>query len=77
MTEDSDNPPSLACELPMVRVSRAEYVQLAQALGTTPLAKYLVMSNGVQVGWRSNRYCYVSPVAFKVATGQYPKGYRP
>lgn len=68
---------SLPKALPMVRALMSEYVLLAHALGTTPLAKYLVMSNGVRVGWRSNRYVYISPVAFKVATGRYPRGYKP
>lgn len=64
---------SLPSELPMVRATREEYLILAHRLGTTPLAKYLVMSNGTRVGWRSNRFCYVSPVAFKVASGRYPR----
>lgn len=60
-------------ELPMVRATEEEYTILAHKLGTTPAAKYLVMSNGTRVGWRSNRYAYVSPIAFKVASGRYPK----
>jgi len=66
---------SLPDELPMVRATQEEYSILAHRLGTTPFAKYLVMSNGTKVGWRSNRYCYVSPVAFKVASGKYPRDY--
>ena len=77
MSQDSDDPPASPTELPMMRVSHTEYVQLAQALGTPPEAKYLVMTNGVRVGWQSNRFFYVAPAAFKVATGQFPKGYRP
>jgi len=44
-------------------------------IGTTPLAKALVMRNGMRVGWKSNRRYYVSPVAYKVASGRYPKNY--
>jgi hypothetical protein len=66
---------SLPKELPMVRATRKEYEILAHKLGTTPMAKYLVMSNGTRVGWYSNRFCYVSPIAFKVASGRYPKNY--
>jgi len=64
---------SLPEELPMVRATRKEYETLAHKLGTTPLAKFLIMSNGTRVGWKSNRFCYVSPVAYKVASGRYPK----
>jgi hypothetical protein len=64
-------------QLPLVMAAEHEYVALAYALGTTPLARFLVMSNGVRVGWRSNRHVYVSPAAYKVATGKYPRGYRP
>lgn len=68
---------NLPKELPMCRATRYEYQVLAYRLGTTPLAKYLVMSNGVKVGWRSNRHVYVSPDAYKVASGKWPKRYHP
>jgi len=61
---------TLPRELPMVMTSYRNYALLALKLGTTPLAKFLVMSNGTRVGWKSNRRCYVSPVAFKVASGK-------
>ncbi len=71
--------PSLIDTLPrvmdMVMATEHEYQILAHKVGTTPLAKYLVMVNGTRIGWRSNRHVYVSPIAFKVATGKYPRGY--
>jgi hypothetical protein len=63
----------LPAELPMEMACEDEYVFLARALGKAPFARILVMSNGVRVGWRSNRHVYVSPVAYKVASGRYPR----
>ncbi len=62
-------------DLEMVIATSAEYELLAHKLKTTPLAKVLVMSNGVRVGWKSNRRFYVSPHAYKVASGRYPQNY--
>jgi hypothetical protein len=58
---------SLPKELPMRMASRREFAILAHALDTTPLARYLVMSNGTRVGWKSNKHCYVSQEALDVA----------
>lgn len=66
---------SLPDELPMVRATEDEYAILAHRLGATPFAKTLVMSNGTRVGKRSNRYCYVSAAAYKVASGEFPRNY--
>lgn len=63
--------------LPMVMATEREYAELAEKVGSPPFSYLLTMSNGVNVGWRSNRHVYVSPEAYKVATGKYPKGYRP
>ena len=73
--DKSDLVKSLPAELPIIRATNQEYAILAHRLGTTPFAKYLVMSNGTRVGRRSNRYCYVSPIAFKVASGNFPRSY--
>jgi len=59
----------------MIPATRDEYALLARRLGTTSMAKYLVMSNGTRVGWQSNRNWYVSPIALKVANGNYPRNY--
>ena len=67
---------TLPSELPMIRVLRTEYEELAIALGKAPFARTLVLSNGTRVGWMSNRFTYASPVAYKVATGRFPKWYR-
>ena len=72
----SDLDESLPTELRMVMATEREYRLLANALGKSSFARYLVMTNGVRVGWRSNRHVYVSPIAYKVASGNYPKGFR-
>ena len=56
--------------LSLVRCTRDEYGFLARYCGTVPEAKSILMDNGVVVGSRSNRYCYVSLVAFEVASGR-------
>ena len=58
-----------------VKGTEDEYAVLAAKVGAVPFAKQLVMSDGVKIGSRSNRFVYVLPVAYKVATGKYPKGY--
>ena len=64
-----------AGELPMMRVRQSEYEQLAVAMGKSALARRLEMENGILAGWRSNRYAYASPIAYRVATGMDVRGY--
>lgn len=47
--------------------SESEYKIIAEAIGTNPKSKHLVMGNGVKVGVRSEQNIFVSPEAFKVA----------
>lgn len=75
MNTDTEIPSDSKNTLDMVSATLNEYQLLAHKIGTTPLAKVLVMRNGMRVGWKSNRRYYVSPVAYKVASGSYPKNY--
>jgi len=50
--------------------SEKQFAELAIAMNMSPLSNALIMSNGYQVGWRSNRRTYVSAIAYKTATGK-------
>jgi len=67
--------PGLPGGLPMMKVRQAEFERLAAAMGKATFLKYLVMNNGVYVGWRSKRFAYVSPIAYRVAIGSDVSGY--
>ncbi|MCG8612389.1 MAG: hypothetical protein MI864_17870 [Pseudomonadales bacterium] len=64
------------CNRPgMVRATEAEYQFLAKKVGAVPFATQLVLSDGRMVGCRSNQYAYILPIAYKIATGKFPKNY--
>ncbi len=69
-------PEDVGDSLPLVRCMRDEYGFLPRYCGTVPEAKSIRMDNGVVVGSRSNRYYYVSPIAFEVASGKKLSGRR-
>lgn len=56
--------------------SREEYAQLAKYCGTIPESKVILMSDGTQIGSRTNQYFLISPIAFRVAFGKNPSGKR-
>lgn len=47
--------------------SESEYNVIAEAIGTDPQSKHLIMSNDVKVGLRTEHNIFVSPEALKVA----------
>ena len=61
--------------LGLVRASEVEYALLANKIGMVAFSNSLTLSNNILVGWRSNKYAYVLPEAYKVATGQYPNNF--
>jgi hypothetical protein len=63
-------PKGVGDSVPLMRCTRDEYGFLARYCGTLAEARSILMDNGVVVGSRSNRYYYVSPVAFEVAAGR-------
>ncbi|MCP5213370.1 MAG: hypothetical protein H6998_20825 [Hahellaceae bacterium] len=58
-----------------VWATKSEYEVLANKIGAVPFAKTLIMRDGIMIGCRSNRYPYILPAAYKVATGEYPVNY--
>jgi hypothetical protein len=62
--------------LPLAMCTREEYAVVARRCGKPAEVPVLLMSNGVIVGRRSNRYFYVSPIAYRVASGRKLSGKR-
>jgi len=62
-------PNMIADNLPSQMCAREEYDYLARYVGKPPHVRVILMSNGVKIGYGSNQYFYVSPVAHRVAAG--------
>ena len=56
--------------LPLEMCTREEYEIVARHAGKPPEARSIMMSNGVQIGYRSNQHFYVASAAFRVASGR-------
>ena len=65
----------LSKRLPMAPCTEAQFAELANHMGKSPISNALVMSDGYQVGTRSKRRTYISATAYRVATGKSLTGY--
>lgn len=52
-----------------------EYKELAQKAGKPHEVRKIILNNGIEVGYRTNKSFFVSPEAFRKATGKELSGF--